>query len=66
MPEQSNNNDEENNSDDECDLEGVVNNATYQNYLEHARQKYLQNRNLSFAHFHETGHDLVLTRAEID
>ncbi|MDE0965364.1 MAG: acyl-CoA thioesterase [Candidatus Latescibacteria bacterium] len=77
MPEQSNNNDEENNSDYdfelslavrdyECDLQGVVNNATYQNYLEHARHKYLQNRNLSFAHFHETGHDLVLTRAEID
>ncbi|HIG55199.1 MAG TPA: acyl-CoA thioesterase [Candidatus Handelsmanbacteria bacterium] len=77
MPEQANNTN--NNSDDaydfelslavrdyECDLQGVVNNATYQNYLEHARHEYLQNRNLSFAHFHETGHDLVLTRAEID
>jgi acyl-CoA thioester hydrolase len=77
MPKQANNTN--NNSNDaydfelsiavrdyECDLQGVVNNATYHNYLEHARHEYLQARNLSFAHFHETGHDLVLTRTEID
>ena len=52
--------------DYECDLQGVVNNAPYQNSLEHARHEYLQSLNLSFAHFHELGHDLVLTRAEID
>ena len=52
--------------DYECDLQGVVNNAVYQNYLEHARHQYLQSLGLSFARFHEQGHDLVLTRAEID
>ena len=52
--------------DYECDLQGVVNNAGYQNYLEHARHKYLQSLGLSFAAFHRQGHDLVLTRAEID
>ena len=52
--------------DYECDLQGVVNNAVYQNYLEHARHKYLQSLGLSFAAFHRQGHDLVLTRAESD
>ena len=35
--------------DYECDLQGVVNNAVYQNYLEHARHQYLQSLGLSFA-----------------
>lgn len=52
--------------DYECDLQGIVNNAIYQHYLEHARHQYLQSLGLSFARFHEQGHDLVLTRAEID
>jgi acyl-CoA thioester hydrolase len=52
--------------DYECDLQGVVNNAVYQNYLEHTRHQYLQSLDLSFAHFHQQGQDLVLTRVEID
>ena len=52
--------------DYECDLQGLVNNAVYQNYLEHARHQYLASLGLSFARFHEAGHDLVLTRVEID
>ena len=28
--------------DYECDMQGYVNNAVYQNYLEHARHEYLQ------------------------
>lgn len=52
--------------DYECDLEGVVNNAVYLNYLEHARHSYLRTRGLDFAHLHEQGCDLVMTRAEID
>lgn len=52
--------------DYECDLEGVVNNAVYLNYLEHARHSYLRTRGLDFAQLHEEGCDLVMTRAEID
>ena len=52
--------------DYECDLEGVVNNAVYLNYLEHARHSYLRTRGLDFAHLHQQGCDLVMTRAEID
>ena len=52
--------------DYECDLQGVVNNAVYLNYLEHARHQYLQSRGFSFADFHQQGYDLVLVRAELD
>ena len=52
--------------DYECDLEGVVNNAVYLNYLEHARHSYLRTRGLDFAHLPQQGCDLVMTRAEID
>ena len=52
--------------DYECDLEGVGNNAVYLNYLEHARHSYLRTRGLDFAHLHQQGCDLVMTRAEID
>ncbi len=52
--------------DYECDLQGIVNNAVYQNYLEHARHEYLRSLNLDFACLHQQGHDLVLTRCEID
>lgn len=52
--------------DYECDLQGIVNNAVYQNYLEHARHEYLRARGFDFAHLHAAGHDLVLTRCEID
>jgi acyl-CoA thioester hydrolase len=52
--------------DYECDLQGIVNNAVYQNYLEHARHEYLRTLGLDFAQLHADGHDLVLTRCEID
>ena len=52
--------------DYECDLQGVVNNAVYQNYLEHARHRYLRHHGFDFVRLHERGCDLVLTRAEID
>lgn len=52
--------------DYECDLQGIVNNAVYQNYLEHARHEYLRSRGFDFAQLHAAGHDLVLTRCEID
>ncbi|MEE3336048.1 MAG: acyl-CoA thioesterase [Candidatus Latescibacterota bacterium] len=52
--------------DYECDLQGVVNNAVYLNYLEHARHRCLIDLGLDFADLHELGCDLVVTRAEVD
>jgi len=52
--------------DYECDLQGVVNNANYQHYLEHARHEYLVSKGVSFAGLHEEGIDLIVTKVEID
>ena len=52
--------------DYECDLQGVVNNAVYQNYLEHARHEYLKSINIDFAALTAEGINLVVTRVEID
>jgi len=52
--------------DYECDIQGVVNNANYQHYLEHARHEFLVSRGISFTRLHEEGIDLVVTRIEID
>jgi acyl-CoA thioester hydrolase len=52
--------------DYECDLQGVVNNANYQHYLEHARHEFLISKGVSFARLHEEGIDLIVTRVEID
>lgn len=52
--------------DYECDLQGVVNNANYQHYLEHARHEFLVSRGISFLQLHEEGIDLIVTRIEID
>jgi len=52
--------------DYECDMQGVVNNSVYQNYLEHARHRYLKNIGIDFAALTARGINLVVTRAEID
>jgi acyl-CoA thioester hydrolase len=52
--------------DYECDLQGVVNNANYQHYLEHTRHEFLLSRGVSFVQLHEEGIDLIVTRVEID
>ncbi|MFL7891926.1 MAG: acyl-CoA thioesterase [Anaerolineales bacterium] len=52
--------------DYECDLSGIVNNAVYQHYLEHARHKYLKTRGIDFAALEEQGITLVVVRIEID
>ena len=52
--------------DYELDLQGIVNNSVYQNYLEHARHEYLLSKNIDFAALHEQGIDLVVSRVEID
>jgi acyl-CoA thioester hydrolase len=52
--------------DYECDLQGIVNNAVYQNYFEHARHEYLHSLGFDFHELHERGTDPVVTRIEID
>lgn len=52
--------------DYECDLQAVVNNAVYQNYLEHARHEFLRSRGIDFAEVTASGINLVVTRAELD
>ena len=52
--------------DYECDLQGIVNNAVYQNYLEHARHEYLKSVGLDFAAFTKKGINLVVMRAELE
>ncbi len=48
--------------DYECDIQGIVNNAVYQNYLEHTRHEYLCELGLDFAELHNQGIDLVVAR----
>ena len=52
--------------DYECDLQGIVNNAIYQHYLEHARHEFLLSKDVDFAELSRQGLDLVVVRAEID
>lgn len=52
--------------DYECDIQGIVNNSVYQNYLEHTRHEFIKNANLDFAKLHEEGIDPVVYRVEID
>jgi acyl-CoA thioester hydrolase len=52
--------------DYECDLQGVVNNAVYQHYLEHARHEFLKSINIDFAALTAKGLNLVVVRAELD
>ena len=52
--------------DYECDLQGVVNNANYQHYLEHTRHEFLISRGVSFAKLHDEGIDLIVTKVEIE
>ena len=48
--------------DYECDLQGIVNNANYQHYLEHTRHEFLTSTGVSFAKLHEQGIDAVVAR----
>lgn len=52
--------------DYECDVQGVVNNANYQHYLEHARHELLISKGINFVNLHNEGIDLIVTRVEID
>ena len=52
--------------DYECDLQGIVNNAVYQNYLEHARHEFLHEIGIDFTQLCADGIDAVVTRIEMD
>lgn len=48
--------------DYECDLQGIVNNANYQHYIEHTRHEFLASLGVSFARLHDEGIDPVVAR----
>ena len=48
--------------DYECDLQGIVNNANYQHYIEHTRHEFLASTGISFAGLHEQSIDPVVAR----
>ncbi len=52
--------------DYECDIQGIVNNAVYQNYLEHARHEYLHFLGIDFTEYAKRGINLIVIRAELD
>jgi len=52
--------------DYECDIQGIVNNSVYQNYLEHVRHEFLLESNVNFTTLAKEGINLVVVRAELD
>lgn len=52
--------------DYECDMQGIVNNGVYFNYLEHARHEYLLDRGIDFAELTAQKIHLVVIRSEMD
>jgi acyl-CoA thioester hydrolase len=52
--------------DYELDMQGIVNNGVYFNYLEHARHEYLQAKGVDFAALTRDGIHLVVIRSELD
>ena len=51
--------------DYECDLQGIVNNANYQHYIEHTRHEFLRSQGVSFADLHHRGIDAVVARLQM-
>ena len=52
--------------DYECDIQGIVNNSVYMNYLEHARHEYLKSTGIDFASLAARKINLVVVRIEAD
>ena len=52
--------------DYECDMEGIVNNANYQHYMEHTRHEFLLEAGISFAEMLEQNIVSVVARITID
>jgi len=51
--------------DYECDIQGVVNNGVYMNYLEHVRHEYLKHIGIDFADYAKQGINLMVVSAEL-
>jgi acyl-CoA thioester hydrolase len=52
--------------DYELDIQGIVNNSVYQNYLEHARHEYIKTIGIDFKEYAQKGINFVVIRAELD
>ncbi len=52
--------------DSELDIGGIVNNANYLHYLEHARHKYLQTFGLSFVEYYKQGYNFVIVSYQLN
>ncbi|MBD1583822.1 thioesterase family protein [Pseudoalteromonas sp. S16_S37] len=52
--------------DYECDLQGIVNNGVYFNYLEHARHEFLLSKGVDFAALARDKVNLVVIRSEMN
>lgn len=52
--------------DYELDMQGIVNNSVYQNYLEHARHEFLHHHGIDFADLTERGVILVVKSIAMD
>lgn len=51
--------------DYECDLQGIVNNSVYQNYLEHTRHEFMLAIGLDFADLYQRGIVAVVARVDL-
>ena len=52
--------------DYECDIQGVVNNSVYQQYLEHTRHEFLLKKGINFTELAKDNINLVVVRVELD
>lgn len=52
--------------DYECDMQGIVNNSVYMNYLEHTRHEFLLEKGINFAELAKNSVNLVVIRAELE
>ncbi len=52
--------------DYECDLQGVVNNSVYLNYLEHTRHQYMKSIGYDFAELTAQGIYAMIYKAELE
>ena len=52
--------------DYECDLQGIVNNANYQHFMEHSRHELLEKLGVNFGKLHEDGIDAMVAKITIE